>query len=107
MVSQKSQFGAQALHLFEQIEHGFQQGQIGAVHGPHVLDSPNGMDRLFRECHDPIGRLKDGSHKTGTTIDQNGTTGDTCEMGGRIEAVQYVWPRLKQLQGKKRGAVRF
>jgi len=43
MVTQEAQLGVQALHLFEQVEHGFKQGQIGAMHGPHVLDSPNGM----------------------------------------------------------------
>jgi hypothetical protein len=64
-----------------------------------MLDAPNGMDRLFRECHDPIRRLGDRPHKTGTTIDQDGTTGDTCQMSGCIEAVQDVRLRQKQLQG--------
>jgi len=75
MVTQKAQLGAQVLHFIEQIEHGFEPGQIDAVNGAQVLDPPNGMDRFFREYHHPIRWLKDRSYKAGATIDQNGTAG--------------------------------
>jgi hypothetical protein len=56
------------------------------------------MDRLFREFHHAIRWLNDRSDEAGTTIDQNGTAGDTREMSDRIEVVQDVWLRLKQLE---------
>ena len=67
------------------------------MNGSQMFDSPNGMDRLFREFHHAIRRQKDRSDKAGATINQNGTTGDAREMGGRGEAVKNVWLRLKQL----------
>ena len=72
VVPQKAQFGAQVLYLIEQIEHGFEPGQIEAVNGAQVLDPPHGMNRFFRESRYPIRWLNDGSYKAGTTIDQNG-----------------------------------
>ena len=87
MVTQKSQFGAQAIHLIEQIEHGFEPSQIEAVNGPQVLDPPHGINRLFREFHHPIRWLNDGAYKADATIDQNGTAGDTRQMCSLIEAV--------------------
>jgi hypothetical protein len=95
MVTQKMELRAQALHFVNQIEHGFDQGRIKTVQGPYMLYSPNGMDGFFSECHDSIRRLKDRSHKSGAAIHQNGTAGDTRDMSGNIETVQFVGFRLK------------
>ena len=40
MATQKAHLGAQALHLFEQVEQGLDPGQIEAVKAPQVLDLP-------------------------------------------------------------------
>jgi hypothetical protein len=53
MITQKAQLGAQALHLIEQIEHGFEPGQIQAANGPQVLDLPDG--NYQSNCEDAMG----------------------------------------------------
>ena len=89
-VTQKAQLSAQALHLIEQIEHGFEPDQIEAVGGPKMFDSTHGINRFFRKFHHPIRWLSDRSYKAGATIDQNGTAGDTPEVCSGIQAVENV-----------------
>jgi gamma-glutamyl:cysteine ligase YbdK (ATP-grasp superfamily) len=69
VVPQKAQLGAQALHLIEQIEHGFEPGKIEAVNGSQALDSQHSINRLFREFHHAIRRLKDRSYQAGGLCD--------------------------------------
>ena len=86
------------LYFIDQIEDGFDPGEIEAVNGVQVVDAPQGINRLFREFQHPIGWLNDRPYQTGTTIDCNGSAGAACEMCRRIEAVRHAWLQLKQFQ---------
>jgi len=51
----------ESIHFIVQIEHGFNPGHVDVVHGSHFFDSPDGIDRLFREFHYPVRRLNNGA----------------------------------------------
>ncbi len=99
MVTQEVQLGAEAVDFIDEIEHGFEQRQFEAMNGSHVVDAPDGVNRFLREFHHPIRRPKDRSNKTGATVDQYGSTGDTGEMSGGVETIEDVRLGLEQLQG--------
>ena len=81
--AQEAHLGAQAFHFVEQVEHGFDPSHVKPVNRAQILDAPDIMDRLFREGHHAMRRLKNRLHQAGAAINQNGATGDTSQMRGR------------------------
>jgi hypothetical protein len=55
-------------YFLEQAKQSLEQRYISAVIDPDMFYAPHGVNSLFREGHDSVRWLKDGPHKTCTTV---------------------------------------